>query len=129
MTAFIKRVSALAFPPSVPVTDGAPIKFGILGAAKIAPAALISPAKSHPEVVVYAVAARDKQRATTYAKKHGIPNVYGGPTGYQGECSALQRSLQPSISSDLLDDPEINAIYNSVSHLQLGCLAVSHLPR
>ena len=125
---FIQRVSAIAFPPSVSATNSEPIKFGILGAAKIAPAALISPAKTHPEVVVHAVAARDKQRATAYAKKHGIPTVYGGPTSYQGRYFLSSEIFQPSIPSDLLDDPEINAIYNPVSILRLDCLAVSHLP-
>ncbi|KAH8885998.1 NAD(P)-binding protein [Thozetella sp. PMI_491] len=61
-------------PPVVAKQDGA-LKFGILGAANIAPMALILPAKSHPEVIVHAVAARDKTRATTFAKEHGIPVV------------------------------------------------------
>jgi predicted dehydrogenase len=43
--------------------------------------AIIGPAKSHPEVIVAAVAARDERRARTYAKKHGIPVVC---KGYQG---------------------------------------------
>lgn len=59
-----------------------PLKFGILGAANIAPPALIFPAKSHPEVVVYAVAARDIVRARKFAKKWGIEKAY---EGYQGE--------------------------------------------
>jgi predicted dehydrogenase len=46
--------------------------------------ALIGPAKSHPDVVVQAVAARDKSRAEAYAKKHGIPQVLDS---YQGRCS------------------------------------------
>ncbi|KAJ3812505.1 NAD(P)-binding protein [Lentinula aff. lateritia] len=73
-----------------------PIKFGILGAANIAPAALIIPAKSHAEVIVYAVAARDQGKAENFAKQHGIAKVYGGSDGYQ----------------QLLDDPEVDAIYN-----------------
>jgi predicted dehydrogenase len=64
--------------------DSKPIKFGILGAANIAPPALINPAKSHPEVIIYAVAARDKNRAVAYGKKYGIEKIYGGPNGYQG---------------------------------------------
>jgi predicted dehydrogenase len=68
--------------------ENKPLKFGILGAAAIAPDALITPAKSHPEVVVFAVAARSKDRATVFAKKHGIPKVFGGATGYQGALSA-----------------------------------------
>ncbi|KAF8659830.1 hypothetical protein AX16_001715 [Volvariella volvacea WC 439] len=73
-----------------------PIRFGILGAAAIAPAAIITPARNHPEAVVLAVAARSKDRAAAYAKKHDIPKVYGGPTGYR----------------ELINDPEIDAIYN-----------------
>lgn len=74
-------------PPVVArATDVKPIKFGILGAANIVSFGLTIPAKSHPEVVVYAVAARDKSRAETFAKKHGIEKVYGGPNGYQGSC-------------------------------------------
>lgn len=37
--------------------------------------ALITPALSHPEVVVAAVAARDPERARKYARRHGIPEV------------------------------------------------------
>lgn len=80
---FVKR--APPFNPTVaPVTTASQlVKFGILGAAAIAPPALISPAKSHPEVQVYAVAARDQKRAEAFAKKHGIEKAYGGSTAYQ----------------------------------------------
>jgi hypothetical protein len=61
-----------------------PLKFGILGAAAIAPPALVLPAKSHPEVELYAVAARDISRAEKFAKKHGFKKWYGGKDGYQG---------------------------------------------
>ena len=44
--------------------------------------ALINPAKSHPEVAIQAVAARDKQKAVSYAKKNGIPDV---KDSYEGE--------------------------------------------
>jgi predicted dehydrogenase len=43
--------------------------------------AVIQPARSHPEVIVAAVAARDVKRAEAYAKKHGIPIVH---KSYQG---------------------------------------------
>lgn len=43
---------------------------------------LINPAKSHPEVVIQAVAARNKQKALAYAKKNGIPDV---KDSYEGE--------------------------------------------
>ncbi|KAK7222882.1 hypothetical protein V2G26_010885 [Clonostachys chloroleuca] len=55
--------------PPVANKSTEPLRFGILGAAVIAPIALILPAKSHPEVVVQAVAARDN------AFKHSIPDV------------------------------------------------------
>ncbi|KAM6497057.1 NAD(P)-binding protein [Amanita muscaria] len=94
---FVRRVYKALYPPELlPPPDVKPIKFGILGAAAIAPPALILPAKCHSEVVVYAVAARDKSRSEAFAKKHNIPKAYGGPNGYQ----------------ELLNDPEIDAIYN-----------------
>lgn len=67
--------------PLVPKKDDA-LKFGILGAANIASMGFIHPSRSHPDVIVYAVAARDKKRAVAYAKKHGIPEVRDS---YQGE--------------------------------------------
>lgn len=36
---------------------------------------LTIPAKMHPEVVLYAVAARDRKRAEEFAKKNDIPVV------------------------------------------------------
>jgi hypothetical protein len=61
-------------------TEGA-LRLGVLGAANITSAALINPATSHPDVVVFAVAARDKTRAQAQATKCGIPKVHGS---YQG---------------------------------------------
>lgn len=77
--------------PLAPKQDDA-LKFGILGAANIADMGFITPSKSHPEVIVYAVAARDKARAVAYAKRHGIPEVRDS---YQA----------------ILDDPAIDAVY------------------
>jgi predicted dehydrogenase len=37
---------------------------------------LILPAKSHAEVIVAAVAARDERKAQAYAKKYNIPIVH-----------------------------------------------------
>lgn len=48
--------------------------------------ALIAPARNHPEVVIYGIAARDLGRAQEFAKKHGIEKAYGGPDAYQGDC-------------------------------------------
>ncbi|KAI0181590.1 oxidoreductase domain-containing protein [Hypoxylon sp. FL1284] len=63
------------FNPPEALKSSAPLRFGMLGAADIGPEALIIPAKSHPEVVVQVVAARDPQRAKTYAQKYNIPDV------------------------------------------------------
>ena len=48
------------------------IRIGVLGAARIAPTALVSPARSVPEIEVAAVAARDRSKAEKFAKKHGL---------------------------------------------------------
>jgi predicted dehydrogenase len=69
------------------------LRVGILGAARIAPAALIKPARSVPEVTVAAVAARDADRASAFARKHSIATVH------------------PSYDA-LIADPSIDAIYN-----------------
>ena len=72
------------FNPPAPVEPTAsPLRFGILGAARIAPIALILPVKSHPDAVVTAIAARDQRRADAFAKKHGISKAYGGEGAYQ----------------------------------------------
>jgi predicted dehydrogenase len=68
------------------------LRMGILGAAAIAPAALVRPARSTPGVDVVAVAARDRRRADKFAAKHRIPNVHGS-------------------YDDLLADPDIDAVY------------------
>jgi predicted dehydrogenase len=69
------------------------LRLGILGAARIAPAALVRPARATDGVAVAAVAARDPARARSFAAKHAIPAV---------------RSSYPA----LVDDPDIDAIYN-----------------
>lgn len=84
------------FNPPKAKKEPSALRFGILGAARIAPNALIAPAKSHPDVVIAAVAARDESKARAYAKTHGIATVYHGNDGYQ----------------KLLEDPTIDCIYN-----------------
>jgi len=51
------------------------IRVGILGAAKIAPRALIEPARDNSEFEIVAVAARDSARAKAFAAEQGIPEV------------------------------------------------------
>ncbi|KAF2823588.1 NAD(P)-binding protein [Ophiobolus disseminans] len=81
----------LARRPNDVKKDGA-LRFGILGAAQIAPQALIIPARSHAEVIVAAVAARDKRRAHAFAKKYNIPIVH-------------------DTYDELINDPALDCIY------------------
>jgi predicted dehydrogenase len=52
-------------------------RIGLLGASKIAPGAVIAPAKANPDFEVVAVGARDAGRARAYAETHGIAHVAG----------------------------------------------------
>src|ERR1700722_11858010 len=70
-----------------------PIRFGILGAARIAPDALIKAAQNVPDAEVVAVAARDSKRAREFAATNNIPRVI-------------------ATYDDLVNDPELDAIYN-----------------
>jgi predicted dehydrogenase len=71
----------------------AQVRIGILGAANIAPMALIKPAKENVDVVVTAVAARDASRAQTFATTHDIARVH---ESYEA----------------LIADPDLDAVYN-----------------
>ncbi len=51
------------------------VRFGVLGAARITPAALLRPARTHPEASADVVAARQLGRAVDYATKYRIPKV------------------------------------------------------
>ena len=72
--------------------SSSPLRIGILGAARIAPMALIRPAREVPEVKIVSVAAREVSRAGKFAIKHGIPHVHDS-------------------YDDLLLDPNIDAVY------------------
>lgn len=52
-----------------------PLRIGVLGAARITPAALIWPAQQLGDVTVSCVAARDRARARSFAAEHGIATV------------------------------------------------------
>jgi predicted dehydrogenase len=69
------------------------VRIGTLGAARITPGALVRPGRQVPEVEVRAVAARDAERARTFARKHRIPVVHAS-------------------YAELLADPEVDAVYN-----------------
>jgi predicted dehydrogenase len=69
------------------------VRIGILGAARIAPQALIIPARENNSVVVTAVAARDVSRARAFAARYGIARVHDS---YEA----------------LIADPDVDAVYN-----------------
>ncbi len=52
-----------------------PFRIGLLGASRIAPPAVIAPARDNPNFEIVAVAARDPARAKAYAEEHGIAGV------------------------------------------------------
>lgn len=52
-----------------------PIRIGLLGASRIAPPAVIDPAREDGRFVIAAVAARDPERARAYAAAHGVGAV------------------------------------------------------
>lgn len=72
-----------------------PLRIGILGAARIAPSALIAPAAATGVAEVVAVASRDAGRARAFADEHGLPIV---ATDYQA----------------LVEHPEVEAVYNAL---------------
>jgi predicted dehydrogenase len=68
------------------------VRIGILGAARIAPSALIRPAHRTGRATVAAIAARDRAKADAFARKHKIDVVYDS---YRA----------------LVDDPALDAVY------------------
>jgi predicted dehydrogenase len=68
------------------------MRIGVLGAARIAPAALVKPARVVDGVEVGAVAARDRGRAEAFAARYGVPAVHDSYAG-------------------LLADPTLDAVY------------------
>jgi predicted dehydrogenase len=71
----------------------ASLRIGVLGAARIAPAAIVKPARASDAAEVVGLAARDRTRAEAFATKHGIPRVFDS-------------------YDELVADPDIDAIYN-----------------
>jgi predicted dehydrogenase len=68
------------------------VRFGVLGAASVAPYSLIRHVQRNPEAEVVGIASRDVRAAARYARKYHIPRVH---QTYQ----------------HVVDDPDINAIY------------------
>jgi predicted dehydrogenase len=73
-----------------------PLRIGVLGAARIAAAAIAEPARLTGTRLV-AVAARDRARAEAFAAEHGVERVLGS-------------------YADVLADPEVEAIYNPLAN-------------
>ena len=71
------------------------VRFGILGAARIAPIALFQPATQIPNAVVSAVAASGANKAQAFATEHRIPTA-------------------ASSYAELIDSPDVDAIYNAL---------------
>lgn len=68
------------------------LTIGVLGAAQIVKSGLLAPAAEVEGVEVTAIAARDPERARTYAAEHGVPRVLDS---YE----------------EVLHDPDVDAVY------------------
>ncbi|HUR76903.1 MAG TPA: Gfo/Idh/MocA family oxidoreductase [Acidimicrobiales bacterium] len=68
------------------------LRFGVLGAARIAPMALTRPAKENDEVRVVAIASRDRRHAEEFARKRGVERVL-------------------DTYEDVVHDPDVDAVY------------------
>jgi len=78
-----------------------PVRWGILGAARIADGAILPALKNSPTCLPWAVAARDADRARAMAERHSVPRSYGS---YDA----------------LLADPDVEAIYIALpNHLHI----------
>ncbi|MFD2091042.1 Gfo/Idh/MocA family protein [Blastococcus deserti] len=87
-------------PTTEPPASSAPLRIGVLGAARIAERGIVVPAKNTGCRLV-AVAARDAARAEAWARTHGVERVL------------------PSYA-DVLADPEVQAIYNPLPNALHG---------
>jgi predicted dehydrogenase len=85
-----------------------PIRIGALGASRIAVRALVEPARGRDDILLAAVAARDPRRAEDYAAEHGFERAL---EGYQA----------------LIDDPDIDVIYNGLPPLRHADLTIAAL--
>jgi predicted dehydrogenase len=84
------------------------VRIGILGAARIAPLAVIKPARRTGRATIAAVAARDRDRAEEFASKHHIPHVVDS---YE----------------ELVQDPAIDAVYNPLPNGLHGAWTIAAL--
>ena len=73
-----------------------PLRIGVLGAARISELSIVGPAAATGARLV-AVAARDRDRAETFARAHGIERVHDS-------------------YADVIADPEVEAVYNPLAN-------------
>src|SRR5688572_8381352 len=75
------------------------IRIGILGAARIAPRGIVTPADDTLGAEVVAVAARDIDRARDFAAKHSIPMAFGsyGEMIARDDIDMVYVALPPSL--------------------------------
>ena len=75
----------------------APLRIGILGAARIADEGIVDPARTLGHEIV-AVAARERARAEAFAAERGIPRVH-------------------DTYADVIADPDVDLVYNALVNL------------
>ncbi|KAJ9628636.1 hypothetical protein H2203_002538 [Taxawa tesnikishii (nom. ined.)] len=90
---FLQQYS-VAWTQNAPKKREGALKCGVLSDANINAAALIHPAETHPDVILYAIASRDKSKAEKAAKSYKFQKAYGS---YDA----------------LLEDPEVDFVYIS----------------
>lgn len=78
----------------------APLRIGVLGAARITELALVTPARATGDRLV-AVAARDPERARAFAAAHGVERVHGS-------------------YAELVADPAVEIVYNPLANALHG---------
>lgn len=72
------------------------LRFGLLGAAYIAPRGLVKPVQVFDDVEIVSIAARDRDRAEVFAARAGIPSVY-------------------DTYDEVVTDPNVDAVYNPLA--------------
>eukprot|EP01052_Picozoa_sp_SAG31_P022791 SAG31_NODE_1833_length_7137_cov_2.587667_9_plen_209_part_00 len=101
------------------------LRLGILGAARIAPGAVIKPVSENSDlaavVQVCAVAARDGAKAEAFAHEHNIPNVFtscecraaltGVPDSTGRGWADLMCTCRVGVDEELLARNDIDAVY------------------
>ncbi len=70
-------------------------RIGLLGASRIAPPAVIVPARTNPDFEITVVGARDRAKAEAYAAEHGVQHVCDG---YEA----------------LVTHPDVDVVYNAL---------------